>query len=154
MAVDAPVGYARAFTYGIPARFTVLPGQLVWVPFGSRTIQGIVTELSVARPDFAIRDILQPVEPAPLLGPEQLRLGLWLSRYYRSPLFAALSVMLPPGFESHVRSRIMPVAGFAADGDELREGNGGGTGSIVGQGADEPGRFRQAAGTPQSGKAE
>ena len=121
VAVDAPVGYARAFTYGIPARFTVQPGQLVWVPFGSRTIQGIVTELSVARPDFAIRDILQPVEPAPLLGPEQLRLGLWLSRYYRSPLFAALSVMLPPGFESHVRSRIMPVAGFAADGDELRE---------------------------------
>ena len=69
VAVDAPVGHARTFTYGIPARFTVQPGQLVWVPFGSQTLQGIVVELSAAKPDFPTRDILQPVEPAPLLGP-------------------------------------------------------------------------------------
>ena len=109
VAVDAPVGRARTFTYGIPPRFTVQPGQLVWVPFGSQTLQGIVVELSAAKPDFPTRDILQPVEPAPLLSPEQLQLGQWLSRYYRSPLFAALSLMLPPGFESQVRSRIFPV---------------------------------------------
>ncbi len=115
VAVDAPVGHARTFTYGIPARFTVQPGQLVWVPFGSQTLQGIVVELSVAKPDFPTRDILQPVEPAPLLGPEQLQLGQWLSRYYRSPLFAALSLMLPPGFESHVRSRIFPVAPVSSE---------------------------------------
>ena len=109
VAVDAPVGHARAFTYSIPDRFTVRPGQLVWVPFGSQTLQGIVLELSSARPEFATRDILQPVEPAPLLGPEQLQLGRWMSRHYRSPLFAALSLMLPPGFESRVRSRVMPA---------------------------------------------
>ena len=109
VAVDAPAGHARTFTYAIPARFTVQPGQLVWVPFGSQTLQGIVAELSAAEPDFATRDILQPVEPAPLLGAEHLQLGQWLSRYYRSPLFAALSLMLPPGFESRVRSRIFPV---------------------------------------------
>ena len=109
VAVDAPVGHARTFTYGIPARFTARPGQLVWVPFGSQTLQGIVVELSSAQPDFPTRDILQPVEPSPLLGPEQLQLGQWLSRYYRSPIFAALSLMLPPGFESRVRSRILPV---------------------------------------------
>ena len=121
MAVDAPVGHARTFTYGIPSRFTVQPGQLVWVPFGSQTLQGIVIELSSAKPDFAIRDILQPVEPAPLLGPEQLQLGQWLSRYYRSPLFAALSLMLPPGFEAHVRSRLFPAADSGVDKDTLRE---------------------------------
>ena len=109
VAVDAPVGHARTFTYGIPARFTAQPGQLVWVPFGSQTLQGIVVELSSAQPDFPTRDILQPVEPSPLLGTEQLQLGQWLSRYYRSPIFAALSLMLPPGFESRVRSRILPV---------------------------------------------
>ena len=109
VAVDAPAGHARTFTYAIPPRFTVQPGQLVWVPFGSQTLQGIVVELSAAEPDFATRNILQPVEPAPLLGPEQLQLGQWLSRYYRSPLFAALSLMLPPGFESRVRSRIFPA---------------------------------------------
>ena len=114
VAVDAPVGHVRTFTYGIPARFTVYPGQLVWVPFGSQTLQGIVVELSSAQPDFPTRDILQAVEPAPLLGPGQLQLGRWLSRYYRSPLFAALSLMLPPGFESRVRSRIFPAAPVSA----------------------------------------
>ena len=109
VAVDAPVGHARTFTYGIPARFAVQPGQLVWVPFGSQTLQGIVVALSAAKPDFPTRDILQIVEPAPLLGPGLLQLGQWLSRYYRSPLFDALSLMLPPGFESRVRSRILPV---------------------------------------------
>ncbi len=109
MAVDAPVGHARTFTYSIPARFSVQPGQLVWVPFGSQTLQGIVTELSGAEPDFPTRDILQPVEPAPLLRPEQLSLGQWISRHYRSPLFSALSLMLPPGFESRVRTRVFPV---------------------------------------------
>ena len=109
VAVDAPVGHARTFTYGIPARFAVQPGQLVWVPFGSQTLQGIVVALSAAEPDFPTRDILQIVEPAPLLGPGLLQLGQWLSRYYRSPLFDALSLMLPPGFESRVRSRVFPV---------------------------------------------
>ena len=121
VAVDAPVGHARTFTYGIPARFAVQPGQLVWVPFGSQTLQGIVVELSAAKPDFPTRDILQPVEPAPLLGQAQLQLGQWLSRYYRSPLFAALSLMLPPGFESHVRSRLFPVPDSRLDKDKLRD---------------------------------
>ncbi len=119
--MDAPVGHARTFTYGIPARFTVQPGQLVWVPFGSQTLQGIVAELSAADPGFPTRDILQPVEPAPLLGPEQLQLGRWLSRYYRSPLFAAFSLMLPPGFESRVRSRLFPISDSGVDRETLRD---------------------------------
>ena len=113
VAVDAPAGHARAFTYAIPPRFTAQPGQLVWVPFGSRTLQGIVIDLPDyppgAAPDFTVREILQPVEPAPLLDAQHIRLGRWLSRYYRCPLFDALSLMLPPGFESRVRARITPA---------------------------------------------
>ena len=121
MAVDAPVGHARTFTYGIPTRLTVQPGQLVWVPFGSQTLQGIVVEVSALKPEFPTRDILQPVEPASLLNSEQLQLGQWLSRYYLSPLFDALSLMLPPGFESRVRSRIFPAEASNADTEKLRE---------------------------------
>ena len=125
VAVDSPVGHARAFTYGIPVRLTVRPGQLVWVPFGSQTLQGIVVELSTTAPDFATRDILQAVEPSPLLGPDHIQLGWWMSRYYRCPLFNALSPMLPPGFEAHVRSRIFPTTGAApgieAEGSDLRD---------------------------------
>ena len=115
------MGHARTFTYGIPLRFTVQPGQLVWVPFGSQTLQGIVVELHSAEPDFPTRDIFQPVEPAPLLSSEQIRLGQWLSRYYLSPLFASLSLMLPPGFESRVRSSIFPSSELADTEDIPRE---------------------------------
>lgn len=110
MAVDAPAGHARTFTYRIPDRLSVQPGQLVWVPFGSQTLQGIVVELASATPEFATRDILQAVDPGPLLGEWQIDLGRWMSRHYRCPLFAALSTMLPPSFEAHVRSRVFPAA--------------------------------------------
>ena len=121
VAVDAPVGHARTFTYGIPGRLTVLPGQLVWVPFGSQTLQGIVVGLSGEEPEFATRDILQAVEPAPLLDSGHLDWGQWLSRHYRSPLFAALSLMLPPGFESRIRSRVMAAPDSSIDRLSLRE---------------------------------
>ena len=121
VAVDSPVGHARTFTYRVPPRFAVQPGQLVWVPFGSQILQAIVVELSSGSPDFATRDILQPVEPAPLLGPHHLDLGRWMSRHYRSPFFAALSLMLPPGFESRVRSRVFPAPGADVDHDSLRD---------------------------------
>ena len=114
VAVDAPVGHARLFTYGIPHRISLQPGQLVWVPFGSQTLQGIVVGLSSFQPEFATRDILQAVDPAPLLGTEHIELGYWLSRHYRCTLFAALSLMLPPGFEAHVRSRVFPAASTPA----------------------------------------
>ena len=121
VAVDSPVGHARVFTYSIPAHLTVHPGHLVWVPFGSQTLQGIVVELSSADPGIPTRDILQSVEPGPLLDSRHLQWGWWLSRHYRSPLFAALSLMLPPGFETRVRSRIFPGAAPAAGRSALRE---------------------------------
>ena len=126
VAVDAPAGHARAFTYRVPERITVQPGQLVWVPFGSRTLQGVVVQVPVAAPDFATRYILQAVDPSPLIGPHHVDLGMWLSRYYRCALFDALSLMLPPGFEAHVRSRIFPAVPSQPGPDggtsELREG--------------------------------
>ncbi len=125
VAVDAPVGHGRAFTYRVPERASVQSGQLVWVPFGSRTLQGIVVQVPVAAPDFATRNILQAVDPAPLIAPALVDLAQWLSRHYRCALFEALSPMLPPGFEAHVRSRIYPAPldgrGSSAPADGLKE---------------------------------
>ena len=111
VAVDAAVGHSRTFSYSIPPRFTVEPGQLVWVPFGRRVLQGLVVEL-VAVPNVPeTRDILQPVEPSPLIGSQHLQLGRWISAHYRCSLFTAFAPLLPPGFEAHVRSRITAVPG-------------------------------------------
>ena len=124
VAVDSPVGHARSFTYHVPQRISVQPGQLVWVPFGSQTLQGIVVELSSSRPEFATRDILQAVDPAPILDDKLIDLGKWVSQHYRCSLFTALSPMLPPGFESHVRSRIFPSPDFDGSENSLREESG------------------------------
>ena len=114
VAVDAPVEPGRTFTYRIPPHLPVQPGQLVWAPFGRRTVQGIVIALSGNSPVSATRDLLQTVEPSPLLDAPRLELAQWLSRYYRCSLFAACTPLLPPGFETQVRSRIFPAPGLAA----------------------------------------
>ena len=120
VAVDAAVAHSRTFSYSVPPRFTVEPGQLVWVPFGRRVLQGLVVEL-VETPNVPeTRAILQPVEPSPLIGPEHLQLGRWISSHYRCSLFTAMAPLLPPGFEDHVRSRITAVPDVDPNGNDLK----------------------------------
>jgi primosomal protein N' (replication factor Y) len=106
VAVDAPVGPGRTFSYSLPPGLELEPGQLVWVPFGRRTLQGVVMELTESPQVDVTRDVLQGVEPSPVVSLVHLALARWLSSYYLCSLFSALGLMLPPGFEGHVRSRI------------------------------------------------
>ena len=110
VAVDAPIASDRTFSYSIPSGFSIDPGQLVWVPFGRRIAQGIVVELSQVPQVDVTRDILQPVEPSPLLSSTALALAQWISRYYLCARFDSLSLFLPPGFKSQVRSQVSPGA--------------------------------------------
>ena len=120
VAVDATVAHSRTFSYSVPPRFVVEPGQLVWVPFGHRVIQGLVVEL-VDKPNVPkTRAILQPVEPSPLIGSHHLQLGRWISNHYRCSLFTAMAPLLPPGFGDHVRSRITAVSEVEPEGHGLK----------------------------------
>ena len=120
VAVDAPVSHSRTFSYSIPLRYSVEPGQMVWVPFGRRVAQGMVTELAATSQVHVTRDILQPIEPSPLVSPVHLELGRWLSNYYLCSLFDAFALCLPPGFESHVRSQVSAAFAHEDDLEELR----------------------------------
>ena len=111
---------SRSFSYSIPPRFTVEPGQLVWVPFGRRILQGLVLELLEIPNVPDTRDILQPVEPSPLIDPHHLQMGRWISEHYLCSLFTAISPLLPPGFENQVRSRISVVPGVEITNSKLR----------------------------------
>jgi len=115
VAVDAPVGPGRTFSYSVPRHMSLEPGQLVWVPFGRRILQGVVMNLASVPQVEVTRDVLQPVEPSPVLSSVHLQLAQWLSRYYLCSLFAAVGLMLPPGFEARVRSRITSLADANAD---------------------------------------
>ena len=109
VAVDAPVNHSRTFSYSIPDRFRIQPGQLVWVPFGRRILQGVVIELTPTPQVELTKNILQPVEPAPLLDATALTLAQWISRYYLCSLFDAVALFLPPGFKAQVHSQILPL---------------------------------------------
>ncbi len=98
VAVNSP-GSRSTFCYAIPARLGINVGQAVWVPFGSRVIQGIVVELSEQPSVEATKEIADLVTDYPVLSSIQIKLAQWISEYYLSPLFDAMALMLPPGFE-------------------------------------------------------
>ncbi len=99
VSVNSPVAQRRTFSYAIPSGLSIDVGQAVWVPFGDKLLQGVVLELSRYASVEETREIAGVIEPCPLLSPSQVMLARWISEHYLSPLFDAVALMLPPGFE-------------------------------------------------------
>jgi len=102
VSVNSPVAQRRIFSYAIPPELSIDVGQAVWVPFGDKLLQGIVLELSPYPAVEETREIAGIIEPLPVLSPSHIILARWISEYYLSPLFDAVALMLPPGFERKV----------------------------------------------------
>ncbi|MFC1907943.1 primosomal protein N' [Chloroflexota bacterium] len=102
VSVNSPIAQRRTFSYSIPSGLSIDVGQAVWVPFGDKLLQGIVLELSRYSSVEETREIADVIEPRPLLSSFRVLLARWLSEYYLSPLFDAVALMLPPGFERKV----------------------------------------------------
>jgi primosomal protein N' (replication factor Y) len=98
VAVNSP-GSRSTFCYSVPPGLNISAGQAVWVPFGSRVIQGIVFRLSDEPSVEETKEIAGIVTDFSLLSPIQMKLAQWISEHYFAPLFDALALMLPPGFE-------------------------------------------------------
>jgi primosomal protein N' (replication factor Y) len=98
VAVNSP-GSRSTFCYAIPPGLNISAGQAVWVPFGSRVIQGIVLRLSDEPSVEETKEIAGIVADFPLLSPIQIQLAQWISEHYFAPPFDALALMLSPGFE-------------------------------------------------------
>lgn len=73
----------------------LLPGQIVLVPLGKRTVTGIVTR-QIPKVDFPTRSITRVLHPYPL--PRHLLNAItWLAEYYLSTLPATASLIMPAG---------------------------------------------------------
>src|SRR3989304_144397 len=72
VAVNAAAPIRQTFTYRVPPGVGVLPGQSVYVPFGSRTLQGIVMEVTAEARYPEAREIEAVIDPRPLLSPERV----------------------------------------------------------------------------------
>ena len=99
VAVNSPIARHRSFCYSIPSQLIIDLGQVVWVPFGSKILQGVVVKLSDYPSVEETKEIVDLIATDPLLSPAQITLAAWIGEYYLSPLFDAVSLMLPPGFE-------------------------------------------------------
>ncbi len=102
VSVNAPAAQRQTFSYSIPSELAVDVGHAVYIPFGQKTVQGIVLELTDVPAFEPTRDIIGIIDSQPLLSVKQVLLAKWLSDYYLSPLFDAVALMLPPGFERRV----------------------------------------------------
>jgi len=107
--VNSPAASRPAFSYSIPANLDVQAGQAVWVPFGRQILQGIVIETSRIPGYPETRDITGIIGTTPVLSAASIKLGKWIAGYYRCPLFQALGLMLPPGFERRSIGLLCPA---------------------------------------------
>jgi primosomal protein N' (replication factor Y) len=91
--------------------------MLIQGPFGSRSVQGLVIARDESAPVSETRPVTRLLVPDPVLDQHQLDLGLWLSRYYCTPLIDCLRLMLPPGMLRQPRSvlRLHPDVPLPAD---------------------------------------
>lgn len=97
VAVDAPTGSRRTFSYAVPDGMDARAGHLVQAPFGARMLQGIVFALADAPQVAQTKDIAAVLFEDTLLDETRLRLAEWISEYYMCSLFEATAPMLPPG---------------------------------------------------------
>jgi primosomal protein N' (replication factor Y) (superfamily II helicase) len=95
--VSIPAPLDRSFTYLLPEtmRHRVQPGCRVLVPFGKRTVAGVVLRTHSEAPASAAREALKLLDEEPVLDEALLKLGRWISDYYCSPLGETLRAMTP-----------------------------------------------------------
>ncbi|MBN8214306.1 MAG: primosomal protein N', partial [Xanthomonadales bacterium] len=94
--VALPVPLPRLFDYRPPAGGAGGVGCRVRVPFGSRSLVGVIAEIGPADPGLAeLREAETVLDPQPLLQGELLASLRWLARYTHAPLGEVLATALP-----------------------------------------------------------
>lgn len=73
------------------------PGVRITVPFGRRTVTGVLVKLSdtTTVPEKKLRPALKILDTTPLLSDDILSLLIWASEYYRHPIGDAIQHALP-----------------------------------------------------------
>ena len=123
VAVPAPL--RRVFDYhcapgGLP------PGARVRVPFGRRTLVGVVVSNEPAQGGRELKRITEALDSANLFGARLLDLLLWAARYYHHPPGEALQTALPVAlrkgaalFDPTARPMLRALEPSAADAPDL-----------------------------------
>ncbi len=100
-----PVPVDALYTYEVPPalRDRVRVGCRVLVPFGHRTLTGVVLRTHGDAPSITVRPVRKLLDEAPALMPELIELGEWIATYYSAPIGEVLKSMLPLGGEMRAK---------------------------------------------------
>ncbi|MBI1724915.1 MAG: primosomal protein N' [Candidatus Tectomicrobia bacterium] len=92
----------ETLTYRAPLALAerLAPGLRVWVPLGGRKVTGYVVSPPAGRlpaglDPTSLKDVIEPLEEEPLIGPELLDLTRWIAGYYCCGWGEALRAALP-----------------------------------------------------------
>lgn len=97
-----PEGKVEALTYAAPeSGDSLLPGQIVMVPVGKRTVPGIVIK-KVEQPDFKTRPVLKVLYSKPL-PTHLLKTITFMHDYYLAAAGQVAAMILPKGVEKKRR---------------------------------------------------
>jgi primosomal protein N' (replication factor Y) len=94
--VAVPLPLATAFDYAVPAGWRVLPGMRVRVPFGKRTLTGVVTALLDSSQAKGLKALAECLDAEPSVSAKLLELTRWVADYYCCGWGEALALALPP----------------------------------------------------------
>ncbi len=101
VAVAVPLPVQSAFSYRVPEPMP-LPGRgcRVLVPFAGRRVIGVVSGPAERLPpdakEYALKDVVEVVDEAPLVSPPLLDLADWMADYYLAPPGECYRLILPP----------------------------------------------------------
>lgn len=94
------------FTYRVPAKLTqrIQMGVRVLVPFGAtQVLTALVVRLHSTPPDMEtdkVKEVLDVLDPSPVVLPAQLRLWQWVATYYLCTLGDVFTAALPAGLKA------------------------------------------------------
>ena len=101
--VILPLPLEGLFTYVLPETLAgkVRFGMRVLVPLGkSKRYTALAVKVHDKEPDFKCRAIIDVLDDAPVLLPQQYRLWQWIAEYYLSPIGEIFKAALPSGMKS------------------------------------------------------
>lgn len=112
----------KVFTYRIPDAMSISPGTRVSVPFGRKTLEGLVLQITGPGdlPEEKIKDIIEPLEDYPAILPPLIELAQEISIKAHCPLALALRLMIPAEMrEGRVNAKTQTMAKLAIPEEKL-----------------------------------
>jgi len=122
--VVLPLALPAVYTYAVPEALLQKAqiGCRVEVVFGkNKKYAGIIKAISTEKPNYPTKPILNVLDDAPLLYPQQLRFWEWMSEYYMCTEGEVMAAALPANFKLNSETILIYNESIGEDFSELSD---------------------------------